>query len=441
MRTLSIIACCLTVGCGLCGNPVTQSPDKLPFPQEVTSQWVAAGAGATWTEEVTAAEDGIWSADQFEIQTGAPPDESLSVNGEVFDFIPGFRLDEFPANLESLAEPDQEFCLSLNLGGHDLSAADLNRLNRFQNLVALHITAGAITADEQSLQLPNLRLLSVTGKASSQFWAQAVQLPALEQVASPTLFEREELNLLVGKNLKSLSYYPGDDPDAEGFLVWLSCLKPQRNLTVPCKSLEPKLLEWLSQQTQLQALDLTYPKVTDENLMALGQLPNLTHLHLAAADFCNRQSGWAEKWESWPPPEKQPVPFTPEGFRTAFSGRKFADLLLPHYTAHESEWFAIEVEFQEPMLAMYVYRDITDDDLAILSNQLQLEELVLNCYRITDAGLVHLENLPNLKKLDLDYIENPKTTESGLAKLKEKLPDVEIWGGIPVPPSGDALSE
>jgi hypothetical protein len=42
---------------------------------------------------------------------------------------------------------------------------------------------------------------------------------------------------------------------------------------------------------------------------------------------------------------------------------------------------------------------------------------------ITDAGLVHLEGLPNLKQLDL---YGTRVTAAGLKRLREKLPGCEI---------------
>lgn len=433
MRWIAVAACCLIVGCGLCGNPIVpQSPDRLPFPAEITVEWIGTGAEATWARETLADPQEIWSDDDFEIPVQLLENVDPSAVGEQEWYLPGFMLSSLPENFDSLTEPNQEFCLYLNWGGHDLTAADLNRLNRFQNLVALCVFAGGIDADEQSLQLPNLRVLSVTGKPSAQFWTQAARLPRLEHVMSPGFSKRQELEPFVGKGLKSLSFYP-DEFDVDSYLAWLACLRPQRSLNVPLKTLEPRFLDWLAIQTQLEGMEISYPKVTDADLKVVGQLPNLAQLHLAEGDMCNRQSGWENKWKNWPPPEKQPVPFTPEGFRTAFAGRKFSSLQLPNLTAQESAWFAVELDFEEPWEELYVHRDITDEDLALLSGQQQLLRLVLNCEHITDAGLVHLEKLSNLKTLDLDYIENPRTTAEGIERLKAKLPDLEVWGGIPEP--------
>jgi len=43
---------------------------------------------------------------------------------------------------------------------------------------------------------------------------------------------------------------------------------------------------------------------------------------------------------------------------------------------------------------------------------------------ITDAGLVHLQRLTSLQKLNLAHIQ---VTDAGVAKLKEALPNCDIY--------------
>ncbi len=65
---------------------------------------------------------------------------------------------------------------------------------------------------------------------------------------------------------------------------------------------------------------------------------------------------------------------------------------------------------------------VGDDGLAHLSNLSQLEQLVLSDTQITDEGLAHLSGLTNLKSL---YLFQTRITDAGLAHL-EGLQSLEI---------------
>lgn len=79
----------------------------------------------------------------------------------------------------------------------------------------------------------------------------------------------------------------------------------------------------------------------------------------------------------------------------------------------------------------------TDNDLAVLRQFPALDRVSLPP-SITDAGLRHLEGLPNLTSLDL---QNTQVTDEGLAVLKTmpKLVQVYIHGSRITPDAADAL--
>lgn len=79
----------------------------------------------------------------------------------------------------------------------------------------------------------------------------------------------------------------------------------------------------------------------------------------------------------------------------------------------------------------------TDSDLAVLRQFPMLDRVSLPP-SITDAGLRHLEGLPNLTSLD---VQNTQVTDEGLAVLKTlpKLAQVYIHGSRITPEGCDAL--
>ncbi len=66
---------------------------------------------------------------------------------------------------------------------------------------------------------------------------------------------------------------------------------------------------------------------------------------------------------------------------------------------------------------------ITDAGLVHLQNLIALEELHLSWTEIIDVGLVYLHKLKNLRSLDLDYT---KVSDAGIAAVKQALPDCRI---------------
>lgn len=75
-----------------------------------------------------------------------------------------------------------------------------------------------------------------------------------------------------------------------------------------------------------------------------------------------------------------------------------------------------DIEMSPPM---------TDNAIALLSEFSKLEELDLQCARITDASLVHLAKIKSLRKLRL--IGNYMVTSDAVRRLREAMPNCHIY--------------
>ncbi len=81
-----------------------------------------------------------------------------------------------------------------------------------------------------------------------------------------------------------------------------------------------------------------------------------------------------------------------------------------------------------PVISVDLQRTkVTDADLVHLDGLTQLKSLDLSQTKVTDAGLLHLKGLPHLLDLKLDL--TPKITDAGLVHLKEltELQKLDLW--------------
>lgn len=134
-------------------------------------------------------------------------------------------------------------------------------------------------------------------------------------------------------------------------------------------------LSHVSQLWMLEFLALDSPHVTNEGLGHLSQLRKLQHLNLVAPNV------------------------TDAGLRHLSQLRMLESLTL-----------------DTP--------DVTDAGLGNLSELRLLRYLNLGTPNVTDAGLVYLEPLKQLKRLSL---RGTKVTDAGVAKLRQSLPDTQIF--------------
>ena len=67
--------------------------------------------------------------------------------------------------------------------------------------------------------------------------------------------------------------------------------------------------------------------------------------------------------------------------------------------------------------------NITDDDLTLISQLKSIEKLGFLSCTISDIGLIHLQRLHRLAKLQL---HDTLVTPEGIAKLKARIPELEI---------------
>jgi hypothetical protein len=80
------------------------------------------------------------------------------------------------------------------------------------------------------------------------------------------------------------------------------------------------------------------------------------------------------------------------------------------------------------MYAIRVYFDnnsqVTDTDLPSLLPLSEIRLLAFGTYRVTDAGLLSIKSLPDLKYLTL--MGNPNVTNAGMARFQKALPNCLI---------------
>ncbi len=69
--------------------------------------------------------------------------------------------------------------------------------------------------------------------------------------------------------------------------------------------------------------------------------------------------------------------------------------------------------------------ELTDNGIEALSHSTSLTQLNLTGTKITDAGLKHLENLKNLKKLIL--LDCPKLTLAAMQQFKKNRPNCGVY--------------
>lgn len=76
-------------------------------------------------------------------------------------------------------------------------------------------------------------------------------------------------------------------------------------------------------------------------------------------------------------------------------------------------------------LSLYA-SSITDDGLANLLNNTQLEEIGLVSTRVSDRGLQHLARIPSLQRLWVSK-DSPPLTRKGIDSLKKSLPGLTVY--------------
>lgn len=188
---------------------------------------------------------------------------------------------------------------------------------------------------------------------------------------------------------------PKVTPAAWASIGQLSELKELRVINMPCDVQSLKHLQGLK---KLKNLELVLVPVTDD---CLKQLEELQSLEIVCVGDKKAEIG-------------------DEGVKSLAKLKNLVRLKL--YGSHDGDEGAAEISKLKKLKFLRLGNGVTDDSLPFLGQMTQLEELQLSPSKVTDAGLIHLHGLGNLKQLWL----GPLPTKGDVDKLKQAIPKCKI---------------
>jgi hypothetical protein len=98
---------------------------------------------------------------------------------------------------------------------------------------------------------------------------------------------------------------------------------------------------------------------------------------------------------------------------------------LHHKTAHDGDLRPPDQRSDALTIHLCLCTEVTDGTLARLAGLTQLQAVIVRSPHVTDAGLVHLAKLQNLKTLQL--LDCSCVTRKAVSQLQQALPDTKIW--------------
>lgn len=243
--------------------------------------------------------------------------------------------------------------------------------------------------------------------------------------------KRTEVNLF---GPKYENVWTGGDEGIK-YLKWLPNLTKLRIQDV--EKFTDKGMEQLKDITSLESFILVRCNVSDEGLVYLKNMKNLEFLGLWNNDqFTNKSLDYIVGLAKLKSLRLDNAQITDNGIKKlkqhgtlnkleflVLSGTKITDAGLAH------------LQEMDNLKRLYLRETQTGDDgLKYLSGLTNLEAIILNDTKITGAGMVHLKGL---KKLKLLYMQNTGITDNGLKQLKELTDLVQLWlGGTKITDAG-----
>jgi internalin A len=162
-------------------------------------------------------------------------------------------------------------------------------------------------------------------------------------------------------------------------------------------------------QTVVEATLYENEKVTDEVMIQVGRLDHLVNLHVLGPRLTNA------------------------GFVPLRNLKRMRSLFLNQSSANGDA--LANLSGMSELAELSIALELKDADLAHLSCLKSLETLEIWCEGLGDPGMVHLGQLPGLKRLD--FIKGGQVSEAGLKELAklERLEQLEI-GNNPITDAG-----
>jgi len=210
----------------------------------------------------------------------------------------------------------------------------------------------------------------------------------------------------------------------------------------------------LAKMKSLEDLDISSPHVTDAGMEKLAQCPHLKFLNLGRCPVTDRGLARLAKLKTLTKLSLRRTQVTGSGL-TVLKELPLLTELNVHYIDFGEAGMA-HLAGLKSLERLWIYAPegkITDDDLADLSRVTSLKNLQISvhdssqslitdqglahlanlkaleslnihsCQKVTDAGLRHFEGLASLKRLRLDF---SRITKAGIARLKARIPGVEV---------------
>ncbi|HEV3303483.1 MAG TPA: protein kinase [Planctomycetaceae bacterium] len=298
------------------------------------------------------------------------------------------------AALTALGDPRVDGCVSLNLSGTAISAADWLRLKGLTHLHRL-LLEGNTLSDADLARLGGLTNLEDVSLQRAKFSESGLShLRGLTRLTSLALHRTgltdAGLSHIAGlKALKDLNLNNTAVTDAG--LAHVVGLTELRSLVLEATRVSDAGLKQLLPLTKLESLWLGYgTQVTDAGVGLLRQLKNLRELALSYTQVTDAGLAQLEdltRLEAlWMP------------------GTLLTDAGLAHLRA-----------FKKLRILNLSHQPVTDAGLINLQTLSDLRQLILDQTRLTDAGLAPLKGLTRLSLLDVGQTQ---VTEAGLADIQ-----------------------
>lgn len=349
---------------------------------------------------------------------------------------------------------------SLALGGANLTPAGIGSFRGKTNLKSLTIHQAALTLElaQTIASLPNLETLRLRPKSIEPgAWKPLAQLTKLRELDLSNNLTSADADQLVG--LEDLKHLERVTLFGNGFgpmsVKRLAGSKQLRELTLRQIPVTAETAVVLANFAELQSLEIYHAAATPEALKVLANVPTLRHLGIHADEISSEELALLKTFKQLRTLDtgaqrvtKAETHALRSALRNTIVNRynwkhNLADLkalarevelnpsgdvvsvtMICHEPATDEK---VGILHQFPAieeLKLFASHQLTDTGLRELRTVKKLRALKLHSSAITDAGLLHLQDCPQLETILL--VGSSQITPAGIAKLKGLLPNVVI---------------
>jgi hypothetical protein len=325
-----------------------------------------------------------------------------------------------PEQLEILGQLKELKRLSFSL---TCPPDDLAVIGRLRSLESLHLVLGPEHRDEDLRFLDKLEHLKTLGVCDTHPTLNGDYLSSIRNPARLT-------GLFIGRPSHALKL------SARG-LEHLARFGGLRTAGLSGEQIDPAVLATLARLPALNQLVLTVSKVPD--LSPLTPSPELRTLSLQSAVVGARELDLSHlpRLRSF---HGSSLTFSEGGLAGVAAQPSLEEISLTAFHCDKAGLGELKplpnlrklVLSQTSYLApIKIGSGLTDADLAVVGELTSLEELTIQSLEITPASLVHFQNLPELRKLDLNRTWG-RLRDEDLETLRKALPECRILNTAPV---------